>query len=187
MLFFDPEPKVPLSMLPHISSLLWITTTWNVSRGNDIIRPKNGWLNHRTFVDICTADTHTSRCDTGPLLCHSTVCLWSSGLHWLDIPCLASESCWRSVCPSTEPWAEGHRTWQNVSGRSPQSHLTGAAWWGTLIIAGWGREILTFSSLPTRTDATIWQAFDRSKKVSFRVKRYAPGRRKQSLNSTAFV
>lgn len=45
----------------------------------------------------------------------------------------------------------------------------------TFIIAGRGREILTFSSLPTRIDAKIWQAFDLSKNVSFNVKRYAPG------------
>lgn len=32
MLFLEPEPKVPLSMLPHISSLLWITTTGRIER-----------------------------------------------------------------------------------------------------------------------------------------------------------
>lgn len=40
MLFLEPDPKVPLSMLPHISSLLWITTTENVKRIN-IIRSQN--------------------------------------------------------------------------------------------------------------------------------------------------
>lgn len=42
------------------------------------------------------------------------------------------------------------------------------------MIDGRGRVILILSSLPTRIEATIWQAFDLSKNVSFRVRRYAP-------------
>lgn len=28
-----------------------------------------------------TSETYMSRCDRDPLLCRSTVCLWSAGLH----------------------------------------------------------------------------------------------------------
>lgn len=59
--------------------------------------------------------THTSHCDTDPPLCRSIVCLLSSGWHWLDIPCWASEWRWRSVCLSTGPWADGHIAWMNIS------------------------------------------------------------------------
>lgn len=41
MLFLDPDPKVPLSMLPHISSLLWMTTTAKVRRRIDVVRYQN--------------------------------------------------------------------------------------------------------------------------------------------------
>lgn len=41
MLFFDPDPKVPLSMLPHISSLLWMTTTAKVMRRIGVIGYQN--------------------------------------------------------------------------------------------------------------------------------------------------
>lgn len=44
----------------------------------------------------------------------------------------------------------------------------------TFRIAGGGREILIFSSFPTRMEATIWQVLVRSKNVSLSVSRYAP-------------
>ncbi len=44
----------------------------------------------------------------------------------------------------------------------------------TFRIAGGGREILIFSSFPTRMEAMIWQVLVRSKNVSLSVSRYAP-------------
>ncbi len=45
MLFLEPDPKVPLSMLPHISSLLWITTTGEVTGESTSLVSKNRNLN----------------------------------------------------------------------------------------------------------------------------------------------
>lgn len=127
-----------------------------------------------SYSHASAAWTHTNHCDTDPLLCHNTVCPLSSGWHWPDIPCWASEWHWRSVFRSKGPWADGQAAWWSVSVGSQQNYVRSPPLWCTFIIAGRGREILTFSSLPTRIDATIWQAFDLSKNVSFKVKRYPP-------------
>lgn len=68
-----------------------------------------------SYLHAFKALTHTSHCDTDPPLCRSIVCPLSSGWHWLDIPCWASEWRWRSVCLSTGPWADGHIARTNIS------------------------------------------------------------------------
>ena len=75
------------------------------------------------------------------------------------------------ACPQSHGLMDTQHNTISAASRPQTRYVTTSQQQCTFIIAGRGRETLTFSSLPTRMDATIWQAFDLSKKVSFSVNR----------------
>jgi len=91
-------------------------------------------------------------------------------LHWTLLVWLQNEAEDLFARPQSHGLMDTHS--KNISARpQTESYVTSSPGCSTFMIAGRGREILTFSSWSTRIEAINWQDFALSKKVSFSVKR----------------